>query len=89
MSKAFVLVVVAPTETINVYKRLLKVNEVERIYPTLGTADFLLFLEGKSHDQIAKTVRDNVRVINGVKTTVTLVEDESLKALVDIIDSEK
>ena len=89
MSKAFVLVVVAPTETINVYKRLLKVNEVERIYPTLGTADFLLFLEGNNHDQIAKTVRENVRVINGVKTTVTLVEDESLKALVDIIDSEK
>jgi DNA-binding Lrp family transcriptional regulator len=89
MSKAFVLVVVAPTETINVYKKLLKVDEVERIYPTLGTADFLLFLEGKSHDQIAKTVRDNVRVINGVKTTVTLVEDESLKALVDIIDSDK
>lgn len=89
MSKAFVLVVVAPTETINVYKKLLKVDEVERIYPTLGTADFLLFLEGKSHDQIAKTVRDNVRVIDGVKTTVTLVEDESLKALVDIIDPDK
>ncbi len=89
MSKAFVLVVVAPTETINVYKKLLKVDEVERIYPTLGTADFLLFLEGKSHDQIAKTVRDNVRVIDGVKTTVTLVEDESLKALVEIIDPDK
>jgi DNA-binding Lrp family transcriptional regulator len=89
MSKAFVLVVVAPTETVNVYKKLLKIEEVAKIYPTLGTADFLVFLEGDNHDQIAKTVRDNVGAITGVKTTVTLVEDESLKALVDIIDSEK
>jgi len=89
MSKAFVLVVVAPTETVNVYRKLLKIKEVERVYPTLGTADFLVFLEGSNHDQIAKTVRDNVRVIDGVRTTVTLVEDESLKALVDIINHEK
>ncbi len=53
-------------------------NVVEAI-PLLGDIDFLIVIEAKETNDIARTVVKQIRPIKGVVSTKTLIEDEFVK----------
>ncbi len=79
MVRGFVLVSVEPGKEMVAYRGFKKSKDVKEAIPLLGDIDFILILEAKEPNEIARTVIKHIRSIRGVVSTKTLVEDEFLK----------
>ena len=75
------MIIVEPSQELEVFEHLLKLEEAYEVTPVLGTVDFIVRIEGEDHDDIAKTVIKKVRIIKGVSSTKTFIEDEFMKQL--------
>ena len=81
MTRGILLIIVEPSQELEVFEHLLKLEEAYEVTPVLGTVDFIVRIEGEDHDDIAKTVIKKVRIIKGVSSTKTFIEDEFMKQL--------
>ena len=79
MVKGYVLVTVEPGKEMIAYRGFKRAKDILDAVPLLGDIDFLLMLEGDEPNDIARIVIKQVRIIPGVVSTKTLVEDEFLK----------
>ena len=79
MVKGFVLVSVKPGKEMDAYRGFKKAKEIIDTTPLLGDIDFLLIVEGKEPNDIARIVIKYIRTIPGIVSTKTLIEDEFLK----------
>ena len=81
MTVGYVLVTATPTHELEVYGHLLKVKGAIEVCPVLGPVDFIVKMEADNHDVIAEIVLKRIRIISGVMSTKTFLEDEFLKNL--------
>ena len=81
MTKGILLIIVEPSQELEVFEQLLKLKEALEVTPVLGTVDFIVRVEGEDHDEIAKIVIKKIRIIKGVSSTKTFIEDEFMKQL--------
>ena len=81
MTRGIVLVVVEPSVELEVYEKLLKMEEVIEVTPVLGSVDFVVRGEGSDHNEVAGVVIKKIRGLKGVTSTKTFIEDEFLKEL--------
>ncbi|MFQ5968926.1 MAG: Lrp/AsnC ligand binding domain-containing protein [Nitrososphaerales archaeon] len=77
MSKALVLITVDSGTDTKVVEELKKVSSIEEIYEVYGAYDIIAMVEGDSNSKIKETVFNNIRRLEHVKSTLTMmiVED--------------
>lgn len=68
------LVRVKPTFETRVGDALKKIKQAKEIHPLFGEYDFIIKLEGRTHEDITQTILDQVRSLEGVAATKTLVK---------------
>jgi len=77
MSKALVLITVDSGTDTEVVEELKKVSNIKEIYEVYGAYDIIAMVEGDSNAKIKETVFNNIRRLEHVKSTLTMmiVED--------------
>ena len=70
MAKAFIMVNTEPTETLRIGERLRAIRGAV-IYEVFGPFDFIVDLEADTPEDLAGTLRANIRSLRGVTTTLT------------------
>ncbi len=78
------LITVKPGKEMEAYRSFSNAKEVVEVTPLLGDIDFLLVIEAKEPNDIAKIVIKHIRTIPGVVSSKTLIEDEFLKQFEDL-----
>jgi len=75
--KALVLITVDSGTDVEVVKELKKVPSVKEVYEVYGAYDIIVMVEGDSTARIKETVFNNIRRLEHVKSTLTMmiVED--------------
>jgi len=84
MARGFVLITVKPGKEMEAYRGFSSAKGVVEANPLLGDIDFLLIIEEKDPNDIAKIVIKNIRTIPGVVSSKTLIQDEFLKQFEDL-----
>ena len=79
MVRGFVLITVEPGKEMEAYQGFSKAKGIVEATPLLGDIDFLLVIEVKEPNDIARIVIKQIRTIPGVVSSKTLIEDEFLK----------
>jgi DNA-binding Lrp family transcriptional regulator len=79
MVMGYVLVSVEPGREMECYGGFLKIGSVSEVTPLLGDIDFLIKVEAQTSDEIAVIVIKKIRLVRGVVSTKTLIEDEFVK----------
>lgn len=74
VESVYVLVRVKPTYEQKVHEHLRKLKEAKEVHPLFGEYDFIVKLEGVSHEQITQTILDKIRGQEGVAATKTMVK---------------
>jgi len=74
LESVYVLVRVKPTFETRVGAHLKGLKEAKEVHPLFGEYDFIVKLEGLSHEQITQTILDKIRSQEGVAQTKTLVK---------------
>lgn len=74
MESVYVLVRVKPTFETRVGEHLKKLKEAKEVHPLFGEYDFIVKLEGMTHQAITQTILDKIRSQEGVAGTKTLVK---------------
>ena len=70
MAKAFIMVNTEPTETNRIGERLRGIRGAV-VYEVFGPFDFIVDLEADTPEDLAATLRNNIRTVRGVTTTLT------------------
>jgi DNA-binding Lrp family transcriptional regulator len=86
MACGYVLIAVEPKSELEVYGALLKLKEITEVCPVLGAVDFIAKVKMDTYDDIATLVIRRIRVIPGVTSTKTFVEDEFLKHMQAMVE---
>ncbi|MFQ5920719.1 MAG: Lrp/AsnC family transcriptional regulator [Nitrososphaerales archaeon] len=73
MSRALVLVTVDSGTDKEVVQELKKIPGVTELYEVYGAYDIIAIVEGASNAQIKDTVFNNIRRLNHVKSTLTMI----------------
>ena len=74
MESVYVLVRVKPTFEQRVHEVLKKMKEAKEVHPLFGEYDFIIKVEGKTHDDITRTILEKIRAHEGVAATKTMVK---------------
>ncbi len=74
MESVYVLVRVKPTWEHKVGEHLKKLKEAREVHPLFGEYDFIIKLEGPSHEAITHVILDKIRAQEGVAATKTLIK---------------
>jgi len=74
LEAVYVLVRVKPTFEHKVGEHLKKLKEAKEVHPLFGEYDFIVKLEGRSHEDITAVILDKIRGQEGVAATKTLVK---------------
>lgn len=70
MAKAFIMVNTEPTETNRIAERLKSIRGAV-VYEVFGPFDFIVDLEADTPEDLAATLRNSIRSVRGVTTTLT------------------
>ena len=89
MARGFVLITVEPGKEMEAYRGLSNAKGIVKAIPLLGDIDFLVVIEAKEPNEIARIVIKKIRPIKGVVSTKTLIEDEFLKQFEDLANDTK
>ena len=84
MVRGFVLINVEPGKEMEAYRGLSNAKGIVKAIPLLGDIDFLVVIEAKEPNEIARIVIKQIRTISGVVSSKTLIEDEFLKHFEDL-----
>ncbi len=86
MASGYILIAVEPTTELDVYGALLKLKMAIEVCPVLGPVDFIVKVKADDLNDIATLVIKHIRVIPGVTSTKTFVEDEFLKNMRKMVE---
>ena len=73
MIKAFVLIVVDPAETQQVFETLQGVEGIAEVYQVMGPYDIVAVIEAPSITQVPALISQHIRVVEGIESTTTCV----------------
>lgn len=71
--KAFVLIVVDPAKTVDVYEGLLSVEEISEVHQVMGPYDIVAIIDVASLNDVPAVISRSIRGIDGVESTTTCV----------------
>lgn len=72
MALGFVLIKVMPRKEREVYEKLIKLDEVEELYPLFGEYDLIAKITVSDFEELSEVVVKKIRSIDGVIETKTL-----------------
>ncbi len=73
MPTAFVLINVESGSEDEVFKQLKKMNEVKEAYVSYGVYDLIIKIETERLEDLKTTVTNKIRIINKVRSTLSLI----------------
>ncbi len=73
MIKAFVLIVVDPAKTIDVYSRLKAVDGIAEVYQVMGPYDIVAVVEVPNLTDVPSVISRHIRAVEGIESTTTCV----------------
>jgi DNA-binding Lrp family transcriptional regulator len=71
--KAFVLIVVDPARTTDVYNRLKTIDGISEAYQVMGPYDIVAVVEVPTLTDVPSVISRNIRAIEGIESTTTCV----------------
>ncbi len=71
--KAFVLIVVDPARTSDVYSRLKTIDGISEVYQVMGPYDIVAVVEVPTLTDVPSVISRNIRAIEGIESTTTCV----------------
>ncbi|MGB4863816.1 MAG: Lrp/AsnC family transcriptional regulator [Tepidiformaceae bacterium] len=73
MIKAFVLVVVDPAKTVEVFATLSAVDGIAEVYQVMGPYDIVAVVEVPSLTDVPGVISKHIRAVDGIESTTTCV----------------
>lgn len=73
MIKAFVLIVVDPAKTLDVYTRLKAVEGIAEVYQVMGPYDIVAVVEVPNLTDVPSVISRHIRAVEGIESTTTCV----------------
>lgn len=73
MIKAFVLIVVDPAKTMDVYSRLKAVEGIAEVYQVMGPYDIVAVVEVPNLTDVPSVISRHIRAVEGIESTTTCV----------------
>lgn len=73
MIKAFVLIVVDPAKTMDVYNRLSAVEGISEVYQVMGPYDIVAVVEVANLTDVPSVISKHIRAVEGIESTTTCV----------------
>jgi len=71
--KAFVLIVVDPAKTIDVYNKLSSVQGISEVYQVMGPYDIVAVVEVPTLTDVPSVISRHIRAVEGIESTTTCV----------------
>ncbi len=71
--KAFVLIVVDPAMTTEVYKQLSAVDGISEVYQVMGPYDIVAVIEVPNLSDVPAVISRHIRRVEGIESTTTCV----------------
>ena len=73
MIKAFVLIVVDPARTMDVYNNLNAVAGISEVYQVMGPYDIVAVVEVANLTDVPAVISKHIRAVEGIESTTTCV----------------
>ena len=73
MIKAFVLIVVDPAKTMEVFNRLNAVEGISEVYQVMGPYDIVAVVEVATLTDVPAVISRHIRAVDGIESTTTCV----------------
>ena len=73
MIKAFVLIVVDPAKTMDVYNNLNAVDGISEVYQVMGPYDIVAVVEVANLTDVPAVISKHIRAVDGIESTTTCV----------------
>ncbi len=73
MIKAFVLIVVDPSKTIDVFAKLRAVDGIAEVYQVMGPYDIVAVVEVPTLTDVPGVISRHIRAVDGIESTTTCV----------------
>ena len=71
--KAFVLIVVDPAKTTDVFDRLSNVGGVSEVYQVMGPYDIVAVVDVPNLSDVPSVISRHIRAVDGIESTTTCV----------------
>lgn len=71
--KAFVLIVVDPARTIQVYEKLRTVDGISEVYQVMGPYDIVAVVDVPTLTDVPAVISRHIRAVEGIESTTTCV----------------
>jgi DNA-binding Lrp family transcriptional regulator len=71
--KAFVLIVVDPARTIEVFQKLSAVEGISEVYQVMGPYDIVAVVDVPSLSEVPAVISRHIRAVEGIESTTTCV----------------
>lgn len=71
--KAFVLIVVDPAKTVDVFNRLSSVDGIAEVYQVMGPYDIVAVVEVPNLTDVPSVISRHIRAVEGIESTTTCV----------------
>ncbi len=73
MIKAFVLIVVDPAKTVEVFEKLRAVEGIAEVYQVMGPYDIVAVVQVNSLTEVPAVISRHIRAVDGIESTTTCV----------------
>ena len=73
MIKAFVLIVVDPAKTVDVFNQLRAVEGISEVYQVMGPYDIVAVVEVANLTDVPLVISRHIRAVEGIESTTTCV----------------
>ncbi len=73
MIKAFVLIVVDPARTVDVFNQLRAVDGISEVYQVMGPYDIVAVVEVANLTEVPSVISRHIRAVEGIESTTTCV----------------
>lgn len=73
MIKAFVLIVVDPAKTVEVFDQLRAVDGIAEVYQVMGPYDIVAVVQAQSLTEVPAVISRHIRAVEGIESTTTCV----------------
>jgi DNA-binding Lrp family transcriptional regulator len=71
--KAFVLIVVDPAKTIDVYEKLRNVTGISEVHQVMGPYDIVAVVDVPTLTDVPNVISKHIRAVDGIESTTTCV----------------
>ncbi len=71
--KAFVLIVVDPSKTIEVFNKLNAVDGISEVYQVMGPYDIVAVVDVQNLSDVPSVISRHIRAVDGIESTTTCV----------------